>query len=41
MAVLLITWLGTPTVGHCGRLIQGQRFEKDQAGQGFRLQALP
>lgn len=35
------TWLGTPTEGHCGRLIQGRRFEKDQAGQGFRLQALP
>lgn len=35
------TWLGRPTQGHCGRLIQGQRFEKDQAGQDFRLQRQP
>lgn len=35
------TWLGTPTQGHCGRLIQGQRFEKDQSGQDFRLQRQP
>jgi hypothetical protein len=31
------TWLGTPTTGHCGRLIEGQRFEKDPTGQNFRL----
>ncbi|PIT76816.1 hypothetical protein [Limnohabitans sp. G3-2] len=35
------TWLGRPTPGHCGRLIQGQRFEKDQTGQAFRLQRQP
>jgi hypothetical protein len=35
------TWLGTPTPGHCGRLIQGQRLEKDQTGQSFRLQRQP
>jgi hypothetical protein len=35
------TWLGTPTEGHCGRLIQGHRFEADQPGQPFRLQAQP
>ncbi len=35
------TWLGRPAQGHCGRLIQGQRFEKDQTGQDFRLQRRP
>ena len=35
------TWLGRPTPGHCGHLIQGQRFEKDQTGQDFRLQRQP
>ncbi|WP_416547364.1 hypothetical protein ACHEXK_00755 [Limnohabitans sp. DCL3] len=32
------TWLGTPTQGRCGRLIEGHRFEKDQSGQAFQLQ---
>lgn len=31
------TWLGTPAAGHCGRLIEGHRYEKDQKGQSFRL----
>jgi hypothetical protein len=35
------TWLGQPTPGHCGRLIQGVRFEKDQTGQSFQLRAQP
>ena len=29
------TWLGLAVPGHCGRLIQGERIDKDQVRQGF------
>lgn len=29
------TWLGLAVPGHCGRLIEGERIDKDQARQGF------
>ncbi len=35
------TWLGTAVPGHCGRLIQGERIDKDQARQGFSMQRNP
>jgi hypothetical protein len=33
------TWLGTALVQACTRTIQGQRFENDQSGLAFSLQA--
>jgi len=35
------TWLGTAVPGHCGRLIQGERIDKNQARQGFSMQRNP